>query len=341
MNLLFLASGSGGHVYPCLSLIKKAKLQNKVTYLTIKNGFEEKVITQDINAISINVPNQLKKYLKHPSNFFLLKKELKRIINKINDIDAIISFGGFVTFIGLMLALKLKKPLYIHEQNSVLGDANGMGQFFAKKVFVTFPNTKHLIFKNKQYIVGNPRMDEVSKKEYLRTKNYKILFFAGSLSSSSLNKIIKEVLTKYVKSDVELFIITGTKDYETFKKYSNKNINIIAYENNMIGLMQKMDLIVMRAGATSISEVIALNKVAILIPSPNVKHNHQYLNAKYLKDQNAAFLLKEKDLTSDKLISLIEIIKNDYNLEIITRLNLRKLKKNNVSDNILKEIKND
>ena len=82
-----------------------------------------------------------------------------------------------------------------------------------------FINTNY-ITENELFLYMNDNtisFTEVSKKEYLRTKNYKILFFAGSLSSSSLNKIIKEVLTKYVKSDVELFIITGTKDYETFK----------------------------------------------------------------------------------------------------------------------------
>ena len=83
MHLLFLASGSGGHVYPCLSLIKKALPKHKITYLTIKNGFEEKVIDnlKNVNILSIDVPNQLKKYLKNPSNFFKLKKALKIINN--------------------------------------------------------------------------------------------------------------------------------------------------------------------------------------------------------------------------------------------------------------------
>ena len=139
MHLLFLASGSGGHVYPCLSLIKKALPKHKITYLTIKNGFEEKVIDnlKNVNILSIDVPNQLKKYLKNPSNFFKLNKALKGIKNDLKNIDAIITFGGFVTFIGLLISFKLKKPLYIHEQNSVIGDANMLGQFFAKKVFTS------------------------------------------------------------------------------------------------------------------------------------------------------------------------------------------------------------
>ncbi len=345
MHLLFLASGSGGHVYPCLSLIKKALPNHQITYLTIKNGFEEKVIDnlKNVNILSIDVPNQLKKYLKNPSNFFKLKKALKNINNDLKNIDAIITFGGFVTFIGLLISLKLRKPLYIHEQNSVIGDANMLGQFFAKKVFTSMENTKHVLFPKKTYNFGNPRMDEVSSLPYFyqNDKSYNVLFFAGSLSSSSLNKMIEEVIKKEMNNNIHLFVISGNKNYETLKKFENKHITIIKYEKNMIELMQKMDFIIMRAGATSISEIISLNKLSLLIPSPNVKHNHQYLNAKYLFDKKAAFMIEEKDVNSDEIIMLIEEVKNNLELQIEMKNNLNKLKKGNVSENILLAIRNE
>lgn len=345
MHLLFLASGSGGHVYPCLSLIKKALPKHKITYLTIKNGFEEKVINslKNVNVLSIDVPNQLKKYLKKPVNFFKLKKALNNIKNDLKSIDAIITFGGFVTFIGLLISFKLKKPIYIHEQNSVIGDANMLGQFFAKKVFTSMDKTKHILFPKKTYNFGNPRMDEVSSLPYFyqNNKSYNVLFFAGSLSSSSLNKIIKEVIKKGTNNNIHLFVISGNKNYENLKNLENEHVTIIKYEKNMITLMQKMDFIIMRAGATSISEIISLNKLSLLIPSPNVKHNHQYLNAKYLFDKKAAIMIEEKDVSSDEIIMLIDEVKNNYDLQIEMKSNLNKLKKENVCENILLKIQNE
>ena len=345
MHLLFLASGSGGHVYPCLSLIKKALPKHKITYLTIKNGFEEKVIDnlKNVNVLSIDVPNQLKKYLKKPVNFFKLKKALNNIKNDLKSIDAIITFGGFVTFIGLLISFKLKKPIYIHEQNSVIGDANMLGQFFAKKVFTSMDKTKHILFPKKTYNFGNPRMDEVSSLPYFyqNNKSYNVLFFAGSLSSSSLNKIIKEVIKKGTNNNIHLFVISGNKNYENLKNLENEHVTIIKYEKNMITLMQKVDFIIMRAGATSISEIISLNKLSLLIPSPNVKHNHQYLNAKYLFDKKAAFMIEEKDVSSDEIIMLIDEVKNNYDLQIEMKSNLNKLKKENVCENILLKIQNE
>lgn len=204
-------------------------------------------------------------------------------------------------------------------------------------------NTKHVLFPKKTYNFGNPRMDEINylPYHYQNDKSYNVLFFAGSLSSSSLNKMIEEVIKKEMNNNIHLFVISGNKNYETLKKFENKHITIIKYEKNMIELMQKMDFIIMRAGATSISEIISLNKLSLLIPSPNVKHNHQYLNAKYLFDKKAALMIEEKDVSSDEIIMLIDEVKNNYDLQIEMKSNLNKLKKENVCENILLKIQNE
>ena len=222
----------------------------------------------------------------------------------------------------------------------MIGDANMLGQFFAKKVFTSMDKTKHILFPKKTYNFGNPRMDEVSSLPYFyqNNKSYNVLFFAGS---SSLNKIIKEVIKKGTNNNIHLFVISGNKNYENLKNLENEHVTIIKYEKNMITLMQKMDFIIMRAGATSISEIISLNKLSLLIPSPNVKHNHQYLNAKYLFDKKAAFMIEEKDVSSDEIIMLIDEVKNNYDLQIEMKSNLNKLKKENVCENILLKIQNE
>ena len=186
-------------------------------------------------------------------------------------------------------------------------------------------------------------MDEISSLPYFyqNNKSYNVLFFAGSLSSSSLNKMIEEVIKKEKNNNIHLFVISGDKNYETLKNLENEHVTIIKYEKNMIALMQKMDFIIMRAGATSISEIISLNKLSLLIPSPNVKHNHQYLNAKYLFDKKAAFMIEEKDVSSEEIIMLIDEVKNNLELQIEMKANLNKLKKGNVCENILLKIQNE
>lgn len=337
MHILLLASGSGGHVYPALSFKNKVH-EHKITYLTIKNGFERNLL--DDSYPYLDVKNQFKSYLKHPKEFIKLKKELKRNDNILKNVDVILCFGGFVSFIGLMISKIYKKPLYLHEQNIALGDANKLAQFKANKIFVSFESTVNKKRKNKFIHVGNPRMDEVvgSKKDHL---GFNVLFFAGSLSSSTLNNIIKELLEKSLPHKVNLFVITGEKQFKEFSSLKKNNIHILAYQKDMMSLMRDMDLVIMRAGATSISEIIAFNLPSILIPSPNVKHNHQFENANELKRSGAAILIEEKDCTSDRLLKEIERLSQDYTQYLTIKNNLKKFEKKDVCKNILKVITNE
>ncbi|MCH5180391.1 MAG: UDP-N-acetylglucosamine--N-acetylmuramyl-(pentapeptide) pyrophosphoryl-undecaprenol N-acetylglucosamine transferase [Erysipelotrichales bacterium] len=337
MHILVLASGSGGHVYPALSFVNKAT-QHKITYLRIKNGFESKIL--DDSLPYLDVKNQLKSYIKHPREFFKLRKEIKRNKDVLKEVDAIVCFGGFVSFIGLIISLMYNKPLYLHEQNKTLGDANKIAQFHARKIFVCFESSI-LNPKNKKYMfVGNPRMDEVkgNKHDHL---GFNVLFFAGSLSSSSLNNIVKELLEKNIPSKINFYVITGEKQFKEFSSLKKNNVHILSYQKDMISLMRNMDLVIMRAGATSISEVIAFNLPAILIPSPNVKHNHQYENAYELAKSNAAILIEEKDCTSEKLYKEIEVLFKDYTQYLVIKNNLKKFYKEDVCKNMLKVINNE
>ena len=337
MHILLLASGSGGHVYPALSFKKRVK-NHKVTYLTIKNGFERKLVEGSYPYL--NVKNQFKSYLKHPKEFVRLKRELKRNESILKNIDAIICFGGFVSFIGLLISLKYNKPLYLHEQNIALGDANKLAKYRASKIFVSFESSCKNSKGNKYLYVGNPRMDDVegSKKDHL---GFNVLFFAGSLSSSSLNNIIKSLLEMNIPNKINFFVITGEKQFKDFSYIKKTNVHILAYQKDMMSLMRNMDLVIMRAGATSIAEIIAFNLPAILIPSPNVKHNHQYENANKLAKNKAAILIEEKNCTADRLYNEIQKLSQDHMLYLTIKSNLKKFNKENVSESMLKVITNE
>mgnify|MGYP002526035688 FL=1 len=336
MHILVLASGSGGHVYPCLSFIKHAK-DYKITYLTIKNGFENKLVSNSSSYLDIK--NQFKSYIKDINEYKKLKSEIKRNEELIKNIDVILCFGGFVSFVGAIISKTYHKPLYLHEQNKSIGDANKFALMYAKKIFTSFKETKSLLFKNKITYVGNPRVDDILKIQSTHPY-FNILLFAGSLSSSTLNKVYEELIQKQFDHRLRFYVITGKKAYEKFNKYKNAQVEVIEYQKDMLELMAKIDLVIMRAGATSIGEIIAFNIPAIMIPSQFVKHNHQYENAKVLSDKNAGIVFLEKDVTANKLKEKIDnLFYGKYEYALIKK-NLRYFEKKDVTKEMLKEIEN-
>jgi UDP-N-acetylglucosamine--N-acetylmuramyl-(pentapeptide) pyrophosphoryl-undecaprenol N-acetylglucosamine transferase len=147
----------------------------------------------------------------------------------------------------------------------------------------------------------------------------------GSLGSKTIINILKKFI--FVCDDTIIYhIVTGKGLYNELKELNDKNnIKIYEYIDDMISFMKKCDLVVTRSGATTISEIITIGIPSILIPSPYVVNNHQYLNAKYLLDNNACLLIEEKNLNENVLNSKINYLLNNSNLRINMRINALKL----------------
>ena len=135
----------------------------------------------------------------------------------------------------------------------------------------------------------------------------------GSLGSQTINNMKKEILPKFGKKDYEVLFVTGKNYYDEYKKMKNipSNVKLVPYLNDMLGVMKSTDLIISRAGASTISEITALGLPSILIPSPYVTHNHQEENAKVLENNGASIIIKEKELTDTRLLEKIDLILND------------------------------
>ena len=167
-----------------------------------------------------------------------------------------------------------------------------------------------------------------------------VLFVMGSLGSSKVNEILVKTMKLFNKKDYEILFITGNDDYEKIKQ--NKfpsNVHVVAYVENLIRVMKKTDLIVSRAGASTLSEIIALSLPSILIPSPYVPDNHQFKNAKDLIDKKAALLIEEKNLKGDILVRTIDdVINNEDKINEIKN-NLKEFKIENSASLIYNNIK--
>lgn len=350
MKIVITSGGTGGHIYPAISLIKYLENNGEeVTFIGARGKLEDELAKkEDINFIGLEFSKRNGIINKIKFIFCLIKAIFICIkIFKKNKPDVVVGFGNYISFPVCVAAFIEKIPIFLHEQNSIMGKANKILGKYAKKIGYSIPliNECH---KNKLVNVGNPRSSECLKIQDSNkidiTKN-NILIFMGSLGSSSINNILKSFIRE--NNDKNIYhIVTGKTHYEDFIKDINNKKNIIVYQyvDNMISLMKKCDVVVTRSGATTISEIITLGLPSILIPSPYVVNNHQFYNASYLLKNDACLMIEEKNLNSNVLKEKINLLINDNNLRIKLRLNSLKLAvfdSNKKIYDCIKELKNE
>lgn len=341
MRILFVGSGSGGHVYPMYSLLKEAKKRHNVTYLVLAKSFEEKLLKEeDVDKIYLSLPTKASYYKKHPLKLRTLFLKMKSLEKKMEGYDAVVLGGGFITFVVALIAKKKKIPFYLHEQNAVIGDANRWSLKYAKAIFSSFPYLKvNSNYQHKVFYYGNPRAIEAltyQRKEY-EPLPFRLLFVAGSLGSMTLLTKISKVSQHF--SNDEIIVITGKKYYEDAKQMSwGKSTRLLAYTEQLSLYMARSSLVIMRAGATSVMEVGYLKVPMLLIPSPYVKHHHQDENAAFFKKIKGAIVMKEKDLDDNELIVTLEDLKKHPEQLIKMHEALKELPVQNATSLILEHI---
>lgn len=355
MKIIVSAGGTGGHIYPALAIIKKFQEKEKnleVLYIGTHNRMEKEIVPKlNIKYEEIEVYGFTKNIFHDLKNLYLMDKAQKkcREIMKEFKPDVVIGCGGYVTFPVVGAAQDLKIPNFIHEQNSIPGKANVLLATKSSLVGVSFRSSEEY-FKNADNIryTGNPCGDmavEV-KKTSKATLGFKpssklIIIVAGSLGSKTFNDKFKAYLSMIEKEKYNVLYITGKSHYEEFIKDTNfpSNVKVVPFYDNLASIMKDADLVISRAGASTISEILALKIPSILIPSPYVANNHQYYNALDLKNMHVAELIEEKDLDP----SMIQVMVNEllYNGELYKEMkaNLEKVATISSSTIIYNEIK--
>ncbi len=321
MKVIVVAGGTGGHIYPAIAIINKIREkepESEILYIGTSDRMEKDIIPQmGIEFIGLEMSGLNRKNIF--SNFSVLKK-FKVAVKKSREIirefkpDVVIGAGGYITAPVLYAAHKENIPILIHEQNSIPGISNKFIGNFADKICVSLPNSLHLFPKSKVIYTGNPRSEEIIKIEKLSKKklgfveNKKLVIIVmGSLGSTTMTLKIKELIPGFHEKSYQVLIITGKKYYDEYKDIDvSSNIKIVPFMDNLIGLMKDSDLIVSRAGASTIAEITAIGLPAILVPSPYVTNNHQYKNAKELEDAGACVIVMEEDFSKERIIREID-----------------------------------
>lgn len=327
MRVLIATGGTGGHIYPALSLAKALKEEdptNEFFFIGSKNRMEATEIPQAGYAFQgIDVIGMNGSLISKCKSLILLKqaeKECKEIIKKFKP-DIVIGFGNYISVPVIMAAHSLRIPTMIHEQNSYAGKANKMLARVADAIVGCYEENLEQFPKNKTRILGNPRASEaahiVANKQLITEVGLDdqipfVVIVMGSLGSETVNNVLKEVSKKMVNESFQALICTGKKGYDAFIKETPAcpNVKIVPYIDGL-AMMAVADVVVIRGGATTSAEVTALGIPSIIIPSPYVPNNHQVKNALALENKNAAIMLEEKECTADALLDTIHCVLED------------------------------
>ena len=356
MRVVISAGGTGGHIFPALAIINKIKEEepnSEFLYIGTHNRMEKDLIPElNIPYKEIEVTGFKRKItidnIKSLTSFLKARKKCKKIIKEFNP-DLVIGAGGYVTAPVIWAAKKMGYKTFIHEQNSVVGLSNKYLTKYADKIGVSFESTINQFPKDKVVLTGNPCGEKaistpiIKKKEYGLVDNKKlVLIVMGSLGSKTINEKMIEYLYGFRNKDYQVILVTGNSYYDTIKtKMFPENVKVVPFIKDLPGMMKNTDLMISRAGASTMSEIMALGIPTIFIPSPYVTNNHQYKNAMDLVKKDAALILEEKDLNKNNLIRMIDdILENEDKYNKIKE-NISKLGVKDSSTriyNILKEM---
>lgn len=354
MKVIVCAGGSGGHIYPALAIINKIKEkepESDILYIGTTDRMEKDLIPSlgiKYEGIPMKGINR-KNIIKNINVFICYQKAIKKasqIIKKFQP-DIVIGVGGYITAPVIIASKRLKCKILIHEQNLIPGVSNKLVAKYADKICVSLPGSKKYFQEEKVVYTGNPRSEEIihAKKMLkseigLKEDKKLVIFVMGSLGSMTMMEKIKEIIPSFNKKDYQVLIVTGNNYYDEYKKIEvPSNVKLVPFLNNFINLLKSSELIVSRAGASTIAEITAIGIPSILVPSPYVANDHQTPNAKELEEKGASILIREDQFNKDSVIEAIDKILNNKVIYQKMQSEAKKLGIIDSATRIYKEIK--
>lgn len=315
-RIIMLAGGTGGHIFPALAVAKALQAkQYQVSWLGSRNGMENTLIPKHGLALDTIVIHNLRG--KGWLRYCLLPWRLSRAVWQARGIlkrrqaDLVIGMGGFVAAPGALAAKWLGIPLVVHEQNSKAGWTNRWLARWASKVFCAYPKAFSKTVQAQH--IGNPVRQELLTVKHatktLKSSSLRILVLGGSQGAWAINQVLPETLAYLKGLDYQLWHQCGQRTYQAtlagYQACSQKVFKLTPFIEEMAQAYLWADLVICRAGALTVAELLVMAKPAIFIPLANAVDNHQFHNAQWLVKQGAACLLAQEDLTAQRLADYI------------------------------------
>ncbi|MDD5607220.1 MAG: undecaprenyldiphospho-muramoylpentapeptide beta-N-acetylglucosaminyltransferase [Ignavibacterium sp.] len=350
-RFLFAGGGTGGHLYPAIAVaneIKKIKPESEIIFVGTKSRIEGRVVPKlGYGFKSIWIKGFARKF-----NFENFLFPLKLFVSLIQSV--VISFrfkpkvaigsGGYVAGPAIWGASVLGAKIILMESNSYPGITTRLLERYADELHVAFEDSKKYLRKpEKVKVTGNPVRTELGSTKKEEAKKYfgldeekkTILVLGGSLGAASINEAIADCIEELEKKSLQIIWQTGKNYYHNYKNINFSSVKILDFIEDMDKAYSACDVLVARAGATTIAELTVLGIASILIPSPHVAENHQYYNAKSLADNDAAVLIKDSDVKKVLMNKIIEIADDEEQLKSLSE-NAKKLSKPEAANTIAK-----
>lgn len=320
MKVIVSGGGTAGHINPALAAAGRLARENNadVLFIGTQKGLESRLVPKAGFPIRyIEVSGLIRRLtLKN----VLVIKQLLTAVHKAKQImrefkpDFVIGTGGYVCAPVLLAAHALKIPTLIHEQNVIPGVTVKLTARFVDCIAISFSETTKYIkpaYAQKCVLTGNPIREEMlcADKAAARQKlglddRPFVVAFGGSLGAAKLNEAVIGLLNTADTSRFQFLLGTGQRFYDSVTaqlKEKNPSVSVVPYIENMDTVMTAADVVIGRAGALTVSELCALGKAAVLVPSPNVAHDHQTYNAKSMERAGGALVIPESQMTADTL----------------------------------------
>lgn len=355
LKFILSGGGTGGHIYPAIAIANELKSRYpdcEILFVGAKDKMEMQKVPQAGYPIKGLWIAGIQRRFTFDNSLFPIKllDSLLKSRSIIRDFKphVVIGTGGFASGPLLRVAAMAGIPTVIQEQNSFPGITNKWLSKKANTICVAYENLERFFPKHKIVLTGNPVRNDLldigsktkEAKQYFNLAEEKkvLLVLGGSLGAKRVNQLIAKELVNFTSQNVQVIWQCGKLYFEEYQRYNdNENVQVKAFIDRMDLAYAAADMIISRAGASSVSELCIVGKPVIFIPSPNVSEDHQTKNAKSITDKNAAIMLKEVELDT-RFAETFNKLLNDEKMQSALSENIKKLATVNATSDIVDEI---
>lgn len=338
-KFLFAGGGTGGHLFPAVAVAEKIRTilpEAHIVFVGTKSRIEGRVVPKlGFEFKSIWIKGFSRRF-----TFDNILFPIKLVVSTIQSMminlkyrpDVAIGTGGYVAGPAIWAASLVGAKIILIEQNSYPGVTTRLLQKYANEIYLSYNDSKkYFKDKHKLLVTGNPvraNLERINRavalqKFGLNPQKKTLLILGGSLGAASINAAAAKHVKSLAASNIQVIWQTGKSYYNLYADLSSNDVWISDFIENMNEAYSACDMVLTRAGATSIAEILFLGVPAILVPSPNVAENHQYFNAKSLADKGAAILLEDKLLNEKFFDAVLTNLNDDVKLNQLSQNALR------------------
>ena len=350
MNYLISGGGTGGHIFPAVSIanaLRELDPQANILFVGALGRMEMERVPQagyKIIGLPVRGFNRAQPW-KNITVLIDLAKSIRQVKKVIRDFrpDVGVGVGGYASGAAMWAAANMGIPILLQEQNGFAGVTNKILKDKAAKICVAYEGMERFFPADKIILTGNPVRQNLTEGGKSKDESRKtLLIIGGSLGARTINEAIKAALPQLAKSDIHVVWQTGKVYYESCKAAWEAagrpaNIECLDFLSDMPDRYANADLVISRAGASSISELCLLGKPAILVPSPNVAEDHQTHNAMALVNKDAAVLVRDADAAEQLIPEALRLLKDPQRLQAL-HTNILKLAQPDSARRIAEEV---